>query len=58
MPDPIGQVILNRRIAAAAKYPSSLNNRYIMNTTKDGHNFNGSSVWDREDNLVDYLRGN
>ena len=57
LPDPLGLEIQRRRIANAMKYPSKNNNYYILNTAKDMYNNNGTSVWDKNENLVPYLRG-
>ena len=57
LPDPLGLEILRRRVANAMKYPSSYNKQYVMNTTKDMYNNNGTSVWDRNENLAPHLRG-
>ena len=55
MPDPFGLVLLQRRISRAMQYPSPHNNRYILNTAKDGYNNNGTSVFDRPENQAPYL---
>ena len=57
LPDPLGLEISRRKTANAMKYPSPYNNQYVMNTSKDMYNNNGTSVWDEEGNLVGYLRG-
>ena len=53
--DPTGQDIPIKRIAAAMVYQNQFNNRYIMNTTKDLYNYNGTSVWDQDDNLQPWI---
>ena len=42
-------------MAAAMVYQNQFNNRYIMNTTKDLYNYNGTSVWDQDDNLQPWI---
>ncbi len=51
LPDPLGLEIQRRKMSRAMQYPSVYNNRYIMNTAKDGYNNTGTSVWDRLENL-------
>jgi len=53
--DPTGQDIPIKRMASAMVYQNQFNNRYIMNTTKDLYNYNGTSVWDEEDQLAPWM---
>jgi len=55
LPDPNGMEIPAKRMAACMKYQNRYNNRYIMNTTKDCYNFNGTSVFDEEENLAPWF---
>ena len=57
LPDVYGLEILRRRVSNAMKYPNTLNNHYITNTALDMQNNNGTSVWDRPENLQPYLQG-
>jgi hypothetical protein len=57
LPDPLGLEIQRRKMSRAMQYPSVYNNRYIMNTAKDGYNNTGTSVWDQEQNLSWYTLG-
>jgi hypothetical protein len=55
LPDPTGQDIPIKRMASAMVYQNQFNNRYIMNTTKDLYNYNGTSVWDEQDQLAPWM---
>ena len=56
LPDPLGLEILRRRISRAMQFPSRQNNQYVRNTAYDGFNNNGTSVYDRPENLAPHLR--
>ena len=56
LPDPLGLEILRRRLSRAMQFPSRQNNQYVRNTAYDGFNNNGTSVYDRPENLAPYLR--
>lgn len=56
LPDPLGLEILRRRLSRAMQFPSRQNNQYVRNTAYDGFNNNGTSVYDRPENLAPHLR--
>ena len=56
LPDPLGLEILRRKLSRAMQFPSRKNNQYVRNTAYDGFNNNGTSVYDKPENLAPHLR--
>ena len=59
IPDKRGHSVVNRRVAAATRYPSINNNLYVLNMLQDEVNYGQTpiSVWDQKENLNPWLVG-
>ena len=57
IPDKRGHSVVNRRVAAATRYPSINNNLYVLNMLQDEVNYGQTpvSVWDQKENLNPWL---